>query len=364
MLTEVRKSKGQSVPKYSQLVEQFRQQVQSGALKPGDRLPSYTEMRTQYGVSRPTMDKVLELLESEGAIVREPRRGVFIAEPKRQEKRSIIGFAGFSRDAGKHPYTVHMLEGVYEVAEREDMEILLLGRNAMVEWERVDAILISDTLPNAWLSKLPPGMPHVVLMTDPQVAPSVVADDRRGVYDAVQYLLSLGHRRIGYILSSVDHPINIARVTGYREALQAAGVAPDPQWLRLFPYGIPYTSFLDKGLHVMRQWIQDDWKNLGCTALLAHNDDTAIGAIQALGEAGFSVPRDVSVIGFDGTEISQFFSPRLTSVEVPLRNISALGTEMLLRQIRQHTTSADIKPEHIVVPTRLVVRESTAPPRS
>jgi DNA-binding LacI/PurR family transcriptional regulator len=257
-----------------------------------------------------------------------------------------------------------MLEGVYEVAEREDMEILLLGRNAMVEWERVDAILISDTLPNAWLSKLPPGMPHVVLMTDPQVAPSVVADDRRGVYDAVQYLLSLGHRRIGYILSSVDHPINIARVTGYREALQAAGVAPDPQWLRLFPYGIPYTSFLDKGLHVMRQWIQDDWKNLGCTALLAHNDDTAIGAIQALGEAGFSVPRDVSVIGFDGTEISQFFSPRLTSVEVPLRNISALGTEMLLRQIRQHTTSADIKPEHIVVPTRLVVRESTAPPRS
>jgi len=83
----------------------------------------------------------------------------------------------------------------------------------------------------------------------------------------------------------------------------------------------------------MKSWLAEGWAEAGFTAFLAHNDDTAIGAMEALSEAGYSVPGDVSVIGFDDQPSGQFHRPRLTTVNPQLREIGALAVDMLRQQI-------------------------------
>jgi DNA-binding LacI/PurR family transcriptional regulator len=97
---------------------------------------------------------------------------------------------------------------------------------------------------------------------------------------------------------------------------------------------------------------------------LTHNDETAIGVIGALREAGLQVPEDVSVAGFDGLEIGAYFSPSLTTVEVPLHNIGARAATLLLDQIEKFPASSGVAPDTIpsVLPCELQARESTAPP--
>src|SRR5690606_6745856 len=120
------------------------------------------------------------------------------------------------------------------------------------------------------------------------------------------------------------------RLAGYRDALQAAGIEPVHEWTRTLA-GTPSVDLRQTGYESTRSWLQDDWHELACTALLSHNDEAAIGAIEAFTERGLSVPEQVSVVGFDGTEMSEYSRPRLTTVEVPLREIGKTAMELLLR---------------------------------
>lgn len=356
-----------SAPKYSQLAARFRRRIESGDLKVGDRLPSYVDMHRLHGVSRPTMDKVLDLLEAEGVVVREPGRGVFVAQPRVVKAKGVIGvIGGLGDDSNRHPYFTHILEGIHEAADREQVEILLLSEASAIDWEKVDGVLTCSMQVSDELHRLPPGMPYVRLFVASPAASSVITDDGQGAFDATQHLLSLGHRRIAYLSSAISHSLANDRYNGYLRALRAAGIKPDKRWLRqiIFTKGTSRGGYMEVGEDIMRDWLATDWKKLGCTALLTANDDNAIGAMQALREAGLKVPDDVSVVGFDGTEVSRYASPRLTTVEVPLREISAKGTVMLLQKMAQGVGAPEPKIQAVVMPPRVVVRESTAPPPS
>jgi DNA-binding LacI/PurR family transcriptional regulator len=108
----------------------------------------------------------------------------------------------------------------------------------------------------------------------------------------------------------------------------------------------------------MQSWLQEGWRETRCTALLAQNDLAAIGAMRAFQKAGIRVPEDVSVVGFDGTELCEYLAPQLSSVEIPLREIGAQAVKVLLDRLRQPSGKA----ETLVLPTRFQARESSAPP--
>lgn len=344
-------------PKYWQLVEQFRKQIDVGELKPGDRLPSYTEMRVEYGASRPTTEKMHGILEREGYIVREPGRGTFVAPARPPVSHSVIGFAGFTATAGRHPYGAHLVEGVHLAAMAEGMEVLLLGVSTEIAWEKIDGIVIISAEPEIWLSRLPPGMPHVVLLASSPDSAYVVADDQHGTFEATKHLLALGHRRIGYLISSPEVPLSMSRLAGYRAALRQAGIRGRDDWIRTIPR-FQGGTYHDRAKTEMKAWMDSGWAETGCTALLAQNDDAAMGVIQLLQERGFRVPEDVSVVGFDGTEAIQYAKPRPTTVEVPLQELSMRATEILIRQMK---SADEPEMEHVVLPTRLIVGESTGP---
>ncbi len=352
------------LPRYLQLADQLRHQVQAGHLKPGDRLPSFATMKAAHGVSQNTWDKAHALLEKERIVVRLPNKGTFVAEPARHAQVGVIGVA-MAKAPWQHPYYSQLLKGIHKGAHQAGLEVLLLGLDAVIAWEKVDGVLVLGKA-GPVLEKLPPDMPSVSLLHDFQTRESVVSDDAQGMQEAVEHLLALGHQRIGYLADAVlgSAAASNVRLVTYRNSLQSAGITFDKSWVRSLhdPKSPVRQPFSVLGRLRMTQWLQEGWTATGCTALLTQNDETAIGAIEALQDAGIDVPGQVSVIGFDGTEIAQFYRPRLTTINVPLEAIGATGVKRLLEQINgRHSGATAGRPGgSTIMPTRLMVGESAA----
>jgi DNA-binding LacI/PurR family transcriptional regulator len=360
------------IPKYLQLAEQLRQQIESGTLQPNDRLPSFPQLRAQHGVTNSTVEKVYSLLERDGLIERQPSRGTFVASRKiepdasRKSAHATIGISGLGFTfAGYSSYYGRMLRGVQKTTQYEQDQLMLLDHNSLKGWGKIDGVLLCDYVAVDVLHSLPEGLPRAFLVAPLPGMAGVSADDYSGGRQATEHLLELGHRVISY-LHSPDPVLIPQRLAGYRDALQSAGVQARPDWTHCllrsaaltYDYG---ADFVRVGRESMREWLRAGWKELGSTAILAHNDEVALGVIEALREAGLKIPNDVSVVGFDGTEVGIYSTPRLTTIEVPLQRIGVAATEMLLDQIRGQALAG--RPvEHRVLPVHLKVRESTAPP--
>ena len=350
--------------KYLDLAEKLRADVEAGHLKPGDRLPSFVELRNEHGISRGTVEKMHSVLERDGLIVREQGRGVFVASPKQPAATGILGFLGGGFDEAQSSlFWSHLLDSIRLGAGREDRQLLLLTETTNPEiWSKVDGLLLSvneeQILPI--LRRVPSDMPCISLLTAADGVSSVVADDYRGARDATEYLLSLGHTRIAHLVSGSNHIVE-HRLEGYRDALQAAGIEPTLFGVRQMHLRAEKDSkkeFAEQGRRTVTQWLQSNWKELGYTALLAQNDNAAIGAIEAFHDAGLRVPEDISVVGFDGNELYDFFKPRLTTVLVPVQEIGEAAVRMLLGKVGRPRSPV----EKLVVPAYLRMGDSTAAP--
>ena len=190
--------------------------------------------------------------------------------------------------------------------------------------------------------------PGVQESSGPLHFPSVDADHYSGARQAMQYLLSLGHRRIAFIGGPPHLTPSRERLRGYREGLLTASLAPDS--------ALQVTGDFTQrsGFQAARQLLALAERP---TAIFAVNDVSAFGAIEAVKDAGLRVPEDISVIGFDNIpQASQVF-PALSTVEQPLLEMGAAGTRQLLNLIQ----GVGAVMERLTVPTGLIVRASTGP---
>jgi DNA-binding LacI/PurR family transcriptional regulator len=348
-------------PKYWRWAQELKRQIKNGELAPGDRLPSQAEMRDRYGVSRPLVERAHAILAEEGLIVREAGRGVFVAQPTRKKaaktRAAVIGClsCGVSlRHQREHrAYWSHLLDGIEAEAHAAGSQLLLFDHFSPGDaWEKIDGVLTTgDAMPASL-----PGIPSVSLLHPARESSSIVMDSAGGAQQAVQHLVELGHERIGCLMFT-DNPLSLRKIAGYEAGLRAAGIVSRPAWQRsLTEPGEANFDFMAYGERRVADWLNGDWRALGITALLCENDQTAIGAIAALFKAGLSVPCDVSVVGFDGTEISKYSHPALTTVEAPLEAIGRRGVQEVLLQIEERHSGV----REIVLPTHLQVRASTA----
>jgi LacI family transcriptional regulator len=177
--------------------------------------------------------------------------------------------------------------------------------------------------------------------------PSVHVDEEDGARAATRHLIELGHRRIG-LLSGSYFSFATQRAVGYRAALEAAGIAYDENIVERAP-----SYNVEEGWDGMRNLLS---RSEGLTALFAETDELAIGAIRSLYEAGLSVPRDISVIGFDDIDISAFLSPSLTTVRQPIQEMGSRTAELMSKLIAEEEEGVG----STVFGYELVVRESTA----
>lgn len=180
------------------------------------------------------------------------------------------------------------------------------------------------------------------------LGPRVRIDNRGAARSLVDYLISLGHTRIGVISGLKDNPHTTDRMAGYKEGLEAAGIAFDKS---LIAEG-DFTTW--SGLSAAQHFCS--MKNRP-TAVFCMNDEMAIGAIQTFKANGLRVPEDISVAGFDDISYARYCDPSLTTIAQPAEEIGKLAMDMLLRLIE----GEPLAQEEAILPAEFVLRKSTAP---
>jgi DNA-binding LacI/PurR family transcriptional regulator len=259
-----------------------------------------------------------------------------------------------------------VVQGAEEVLREHGYDLLLYNlagdpsaRHRVFETslltKRVDAVLVLSLKPSVdeleRLAQL--DQPVTIVGADIPGWATVRIDDEVAARTATEHLVGLGHRRIGYVggvnEGALDFTAPAARVTGYRASLRDADL-PHDSTLEV-DGGFTVVGGVRAGRDLLTRPDRP-------TAVFAASDEMAIGLLRAARDVGLRVPEELSIIGIDDHEMADFFD--LTTVAQPVHDQGRVAAQQVLAALG----GEDWRPEQIVLPTRLVVRRTTAPPRS
>ncbi|GAA0439993.1 LacI family transcriptional regulator [Acrocarpospora corrugata] len=321
----------------------------------------------EAGVSVPTVSKVLNGRDAVGP---ETRRRV----------QDALNSTGYQRRARSEPRKVGLVDFV--ITELDTAWACELLRGAEQEAYRLGTRLVLTVThdrqanPREWLHTLasrPTDGVVLVASSTRQVAatrlrtieapfvvidqyggydhdiPTIGATNWAGGFAATEHLIGLGHRRIGVITGPDDVRCSLERLDGYRAALRRAGLPVDE---RLVRQGDFYAEGGRRGAGELLDLPEPP------TAVFAGSDQQAAGVYEEMRVRGLRVPDDLSVVGFDDTEVCEWMAPRLTTIRQPLAQMAVLAVRNVLEA--GHPGG---EPLRLELSTSLVVRESTSPPR-
>jgi DNA-binding LacI/PurR family transcriptional regulator len=234
---------------------------------------------------------------------------------------------------------------------REQGEEAALYRR-LADSRRVDGIVLTDSSigDQRYTLMRDLHMPAVLVgvpwQADP--IPHLPDDGDGGLSEVAGHLLELGHRRIAYIGGPEDRVQAGARRTGFERALAAGGVLASPV-LAATSYSPAEAAAFTRELVTLAD---------RPTAIVYGNDTMAIAGMRAARDAGLSIPGDLSIVGYDGSSLSEWTEPQLTTVQRNVVQRGRVAAALLLRQLGEHVDG-----DFELAPPHLVVRDSTAPPR-
>ena len=353
--------------KYYTLMEALKEQILSGTIKPGQKLPSENELTREYALSRHTVRKALALLENEGYITAQHGKGTFCSERviQRHNSKNIAVTTTYLSDY----IFPRLIQGMDRVLSENGYSIILKNTcNSRSKEEKVlkelldkpiDGLIIepSKTQISCRHTSLYDqmdeyGIPYVFIQgyfEQMKKKPYVLMDDMKGGYLITKYLIELGHKNIHGIFKA-DDVQGQARHKGYVRALQEAGMLYDPDSVTWF-----YTEDREvKPRETISGAIQAETP---MDAVVCYNDQVAVEVIRTLREFGKKVPRDVSVTGFDNSLLAKNNHIPITTISHPQDKLGSMAAELLLRLIRgEELTEQEL---HIRVEPEIVVRDST-----
>ncbi|ADG89030.1 LacI family DNA-binding transcriptional regulator [Thermobispora bispora] len=336
---------------------------------PAKRRVTIAQIAQEARVSVPTVSKVINGRPE-------------VAPETRQRVERLLQKHGYQRRTGlgdrpvglldlvfaeiESPWAMELVRGVETVAREAGASVVISVLHTHAgpgrDWlERIAArrtdgvIIVGSRLSTRQRGQLiARSIPFVVVDPEGEPAPAVAsvgATNWHGGLEATRHLLELGHRRIGVIGGPPDMLCSRARIDGYRAALETAGIPVDPELIRYGDFLV--NSGHDQG-HELLSLPEPP------TAIFAGCDMQAFGVFEAARQRGLRVPEDLSVIGFDDLPLSQWAWPPLTTIRQPLQEMAALAARMVLAMGR----GEEVEARRIELATELVVRESTAPPRT
>jgi LacI family transcriptional regulator len=295
-------------------------------------------------------EQILKLIEETGYVPNQAARhmvlqrtftvGIVLADTFNMFQRQLFSF--IERHLGAFGYNTHFFFVKFEGASEEDCLTRLKA-------EKLDGIIMIHEIQHAsfYESVKGLGLPLVTATFSHPGFPSIHVNEEDASCEAVNHLLGLGHRKIRMI-SSNGLSCGGQRAEGFFRALEAAGIERNVEEQAVFVRQYN-TEF---GMYGMRELLL---RSRDFSAIFAATDELAIGAMRVLKDEGFRIPEDVSVVGFDDLDISNYFIPRLTTVHQPLIEIGERTAQTLHRYI---STGNGIKTD-TVLPHKLIVREST-----
>lgn len=255
-------------------------------------------------------------------------------------------------------YFPMLLQGIGEATHELDYAMLLwLGQNGKENERSISKITNSrmmDGLIFASLATEHPLYKHLldfkfpIVMIDRPIGYEaqlsyVTVDNIRGAEMAVRHFVSLGRKRIAHITGHLSIADGLDRLNGYKNALQKLGLPVDPDLIYEGQFSLEHGYI---GMKHLLKYKPD--------AVFACGDTAAMGAIDAIREAGLHVPQDIAVIGFDDLDVATRVSPQLTTIKQPVQQKGTYATRLLIDLIQERLTA----PQKIVLPIELVIRQS------
>lgn len=355
--------------KRDRCTQKLREMIDSGKFSKGMLLPSERVLAAELGVSRITLRKALEPLVQEGVLENQPGRGTLVSETPSGDEQLKLGWkiiALLLPDISNR-FFGEVAESIEYAALQRGYQILLCNSRHRVHLEefhirnlvqrRVDGVILAhdphEEVPKALSQLQQAGIPTVLLFTSAEKSEcdSVVLDDRAGVEQALRYLWSLGHRRIGFCRPLAGEKPHI-RETYFQEAMARNGWRVPAEHI-LDVVGRPEDEFAAtvKSLH---------GKTDGPTAFLCGNDHVALMLVRQANSLGIEIPRQLSIVGFDNLRFVEHLPVPLTTVDQPKQAMGRRAAEILFERISEGPQSV---PHHEVFTPHLVIRESCSVPQ-
>lgn len=302
-------------------------------------------MHNKDGVAPATYNRVRETIQRLGY------ESSLVARSLRSRRTNVLGFIVHAIE----PWSAELLKGAARALHGSGYELIVYAGGGMESpgWEQRHLSRLSGTLTDGTVLVTPEVLDvsttTPVVAVDPHVGassiPTVTSDSLTGAVTATEYLISLGHRRIGHLSGRPDLRSAELREEGYRRALQSAGIPFDPDLVKVGGYDP------DTAAEPAREMLTMDDPP---TAIFAANDLSAIQSMRVAAELGMKVPEDLSVVGFDNVPESVLAEPALTTIDHGVQDQGYEAALMLMRLI----DGPDNGTNDVWLPTRLVVRQS------
>ncbi len=298
-------------------------------------------------VAPETYDKVKEVINEMGYA------SSLAARSMRSRKTDVIGL--IIPDV-QNPFPVEVMRGVNRAIAELDYDLIAytygnIRKNSSADRERHYVSLLGTSITDGVIIVTPRATEFTtsapVVAVDPNnespSCPAVIATNRVGAISAMEYLLGLGHRRIGHITGRKDLQSAIRRLQGYEDALNQAGIPLEPGLIQQGDFSTETAMLCARNLLTMEN---------PPTAIFAANDQSAIGVIRVARELGLRVPEDISVIGFDNIPEAEHLN--LTTVDQFINEMGFVATKMLIRLIH----GEELDTQLYKMPTQLIIRGS------
>lgn len=263
------------------------------------------------------------------------------------------------------PALGQLFRGIEDVLARENYRCTVLSRDEfkqsvaglrLVKGSGVDGVLLNGAKVNdPFATELASyGFPFVTIGRAIGLVNTyyVDIDNLSGAYEAVKTLVRAGHKRIGHVCGSQQTNLGIERLEGYRRALIDAGLEYNERL-------VVEAGMTRRDAYIaVDAFLRSTDRRLWPTGIFVFNDFFAISVVKALADNGLCVPQDISVIGFDDDDASQYLNPPLASVRAPIYQLGEQATRMLLSLVR----GEEIARPQVILPTEVVSRASIGPP--
>jgi DNA-binding LacI/PurR family transcriptional regulator len=340
------------------------------------RRPTIVDIANRAGVAPMTVSRVIN---ESGYVSRESREKVEQAIKElnyhpnglaRSLKRQRTQVVGILLPDIANPFSAELVRGIQEALLPRGYSSFISASERSVQREqealralfdhRADGIIVATRETKAGndflLRLVERELPVVVVgraLNHPHVD-RVTADHWKGAYEAVEHLIALGHRRIGFVGVSPINGAGLRRYQGYLDALREHGLPIDEK-LIVGPASQvgPGYSTQDDGYAGMKKLLALKKRP---TAVFARNDFTAMGALCAIRDAGLGVPEDVAIVGFDNVPLAAYTSPPLTTVDQPTKEQGYEAARLLLERVEGDETR---ERREICLDCHLVIRQST-----
>lgn len=348
-------------PKYQNIKRFIMDGIRDGLYKPGDKLPSESELIDRFETSHITVRRAMTDLVSEGIVYRIQGKGSFVMPLAEDESEIVVSHLLFENDR-QDSSLIGLLRGAGEYMSQKGIRIRYDFLDTSVESEclymerlineRIRGALLYLHDPDQCVEKLremdEAGLPYVLMDRCPRSyqVNYVASNNITGGYMQVQYLVALGHHKIGFVYSDLTLNTERERQAGYLEGISE--LCPG-ETARLIPCDEHFEN------EIMRLL------NAGAiTALVSVNDLTAIRILRRLEEKGVTVPGDLSLVGFDDWEPIRYIKPAITTVRQDFNLLGHQGAKLLCEAMQTKSLRGKV----VLLPVQMVERDSTAPLKS